>query len=89
MKYILILIAFLGVSNSAFSAELYFELGVGLTKNEWGLPEIDLQVPLGRVVFGVEAKDNWLVELEHISSIPQDETGNGLNVLWISKRIYF
>jgi len=86
--YKYILLAFL---SSPVQADVYFELGVGtiISTQEEMLPEIDLQGPLGKFVFGIEAKNGWSVEYEHISSIPDDEEGKGLNVMWFSKRVYF
>ena len=85
-KIILIACIFL---TPQVNAGWFFELGIGLTKNEWSRPEVDLQSPLGRAVIGVEAEHGWRMQFEHTSSIPQDETGNGLNGIWFIKRVDF
>lgn len=89
MKYLSALLLLLPFNLSA--AEFYFELGIGvdLYPQTEQLPEVNLQSPLGKYVIGVEAQNNWSVEFEHISSIPQKEVGRSINVLWFNKRGYF
>ena len=74
---------------SAWAAEFYADIAVGLTRAEWALPEVDLPSPLIRGAVGVEGQYGWALELEHISSIQKAEQGTGLNVLWVRKRIRF
>ena len=71
------------------AAEFYFELGIGITDDHAGQPEINLPGPLGKFVFGIEAKNGWAVEYEHISSLQLAEEGDGLNAIWFMKKVYF
>lgn len=88
MKTLIPLLIVVALSAPA-QAGWYFELAVGVHHNRAAQPEIDLPGPLGKIVFGVEAQNGWAVEFEHVSSIPEDESGLGLNTLWFVKRVYF
>jgi hypothetical protein len=46
------------------------------------------ETPLGKVVAGCRNEENWSIEIEHISSIPDTED-ESLEVLWVIKRMYF
>lgn len=84
----ILLIALL-MNAAPAQAGWYFELAVGLHDADASLPEVDLPGPLGRVVFGLQAQDNFAIEIEHVSSVPAQEQGSGLNTLWFVKRVYF
>jgi len=60
---------------------IYFEFGIGGTANE----DIYL-TPTGKALIGY-SRNGWMLEYEHISSIPDTED-DGLNVFWATKRIY-
>ena len=87
--YKLIFILFI-VPQSVF-AQFYFELAVGVDiyPQTEQMPEVNLQSPLGKYALGFEAQNNWSVEFEHISSIPQQEEGRSINVIWFTKRVNF
>ena len=71
------------------SADIYFELGIGIIDDLAGQPEVNLPGPLGKFVLGIEAQNGWSLEYEHISSLQLAEEGDGLNALWFSKHVYF
>lgn len=86
----IILILMLLISAPTQAADWYFEIAIGVKPdNEMGMPEVNLPGPLGKFVIGVEAQNNWAIEFEHISSLPYQEQGKGLNALWFIKRVYF
>ncbi len=84
MVFVISLLSLQGCGSS-----LYAEAGVGQTMDGAAYPEVKLPTPLGRFAIGVKTKDSWTVEVEHISSIPLQEEGKGLNTLWLNKRVWF
>ena len=86
---LLIITVLLSVSTQVYAA-WYFELGIGIDPYYRGAqPEVNLQPPFGKMTIGATADYGWSVEFEHISSIPEAETGNGFNSIWATKRIEF
>ena len=79
MKYLILLLPFAANACEGF----YAEFGAGWDRNDTEI----LESPIGRVVLGYE-REGWLVELDHISSLPETEDP-GIESLWINKRIYF
>lgn len=83
MKYLIILLLV------SFNAQAWYaEAAIGINATETG-PEIVLPAPFAKYAIGIENKDGWSIELEHISSIPYKEKDHGLNILWFQKRIHF
>jgi len=77
MKYLILLL----FPASVMACDgLYFEIGVGRSENIY-------MNPTGKALIGY-SRDGWMLEYEHISSIPDTED-DGLNAFWATKRIYF
>ena len=78
-KYLFLLFPFQAIACDGF----YAEFGAGWPRNDYSI----IEGPIGRVLLGYE-REGWLVELDHQSSIP-DKEDDGIEALWINKRIYF
>ena len=89
MKKIFILFIILLCSLSGQADDgVYVEVEASYHDERSARPEVNLQTPLGSVELGYQNADDWTVGARHTSSIPGREVGDGINELFISKRIW-
>jgi hypothetical protein len=75
MRYLLTLLLISMPAHADFS----FYAGVSKIDESKAKPEVDLQNPLGILRMEYETESETTIFCEHISSIPKDERGSGVN----------
>jgi hypothetical protein len=85
----IITLLFLHDAAHAGEGAFFAQGGFGVHQRDTALPEVNWQSPLATLSIGYESESDWIVHIRHESSVPQQEKGSGLNVIWIEKRIYF
>lgn len=88
MRTIILLISLiLVISMESVRAGGYLEIGVGADDQFQAESNIEGgTVPLGRFTLGYEADHDWMIEIEHRSSISNTQD-QGINTFWVTKRI--
>lgn len=67
------------ISTHIYAGEFNFKLGASISNERSAKPEVDLPSPLGILRFEYKTEKENIIFCEHISSIPSDEEGHGLN----------
>ena len=87
IKVIILSALFISLNVSAESG-FYAEDGMSYHDVAAARPEVNMQTPLASFELGYQDESDWAVGFRHTSSIPQAEDGDGINELFISKRIW-
>lgn len=71
-----------------FGGRFFAEGGIAAHRSD-GVQRVNLQTPLAGFRLGFESRSHFFIALGHASSIPQRETGDGINDVFVGKGVYF